>query len=275
MTMWTVAATDPAGAGGASEDWHCARDRLIVVLDGATARTDTGCEHGTAWFTRRLGSAITTLAGPDHRLPDTIAEAIETVAAAHRRCDLTHPGTPAAALGVLRLVGSTLDYAVLGDVTMVFDHAGGDVEALTDDRVEATARAERDAADRLAIDSPDKRAALVEMKRAELAARNTAGGYWVAAADPAAAGHAMVGSLEVGLVRRAAVLTDGAARAVTPFAVLDWTGLLNLVEDSGPGRLINLVRQAEASDPTGVRWPRNKRGDDATVVYAAFDQRSQ
>jgi hypothetical protein len=33
--------------------------------------------------------------------------------------------------------------------------------------------------------------------------------------------------------------------------------------------------QAEASDPIGARWPRNKRGGDATVVFVAFDLGSE
>lgn len=272
--MQTTSATEPSETGRTTEDWHSASDTLIVVLDGATARTDTGCIHGTAWYTQRLGIALTTLAGDLNRgLPDILATAIETVAAEHPDCDLTHPGTPSAAVGVLRSNGHDLEYILLGDVTIVLDDTTTGATAVVDSRVETTARAERDAADRLPIDAPEKLNVLVRMKHAELAARNTVDGYWVASADPGAAAHAITGSRPASRVRRAAVLTDGAARAVTPFALLDWPGLLDLMEEATPRALLRLVREAEASDPDGGRWPRNKRSDDATAVFAKIFDR--
>jgi Protein phosphatase 2C len=270
--MRVSAASEPSLPAKASEDWYSASEDLIVVLDGATARTETGCVHGTAWYTTRLGLALTAAAADRSRsLPDALARAIELVAAEHPECDLTHPGTPSAAAGMLRINKAALEHAVLGDVTVVVESRTGPVRALTDSRVEGTARAQRDAADRLPIDSPEKLAILVEMKHAELAARNTANGYWVAASDPSVASHALVGGTPVGDVRRAAVLTDGAARAVQPLTLLDWPDVLNLLDHRGPQSLLELVRHAEAEDPAGARWPRNKRSDDATVVFWSFE----
>ncbi|WP_267902574.1 hypothetical protein [Streptomyces triticirhizae] len=34
-----------------------------------------------------------------------------------------------------------------------------------------------------------------------------------------------------------------------------------------PASLIREVRALEEADPRGERWPRNKRSDDASVVY--------
>jgi len=269
--MRVSAASEPSLPAKASEDWYSASEDLIVVLDGATARTETGCVHGTAWYTTRLGLALTQAAADQSRsLPYALARAIERVAAEHPECDLTHPGTPSAAAGMLRINNAALEHAVLGDVTIVLDGRGA-VQAFTDSRVERTARAQRDAADRLPIDSPEKLAVLVEMKHAELAARNTPSGYWVAASDPSVAEHALVGETSAGDVRRAAVLTDGAARAVHPLALLDWLGVLDLLDRRGPRALVQLVRDAEAEDPAGARWPRNKRSDDATVVFWSFE----
>jgi hypothetical protein len=105
------------------------------------------------------------------------------------------------------------------------------------------------------------------MKHAELAARNTPGGYWIAASDPSAVDHALTGAVPVTAVRRVAMLTDGAARAVDLFGLYDWPKLLDLVASQGPSALVDQVRTAEASDPRGIRWPRNKLSDDATVAY--------
>jgi len=140
--------------------------------------------------------------------------------------------------------------------------------AIVDDRVDATARSERAAADRFPIGSPMKHAALTRMKHAELAARNQAGGFWVAAADPDVAVHALTGRMALDGLHRVAALTDGAARLVTAFELLDWHELLTVLDTDGLGEIIRRTRAAEASDPHGIRWPRNKVSDDATIAYA-------
>jgi hypothetical protein len=158
-------------------------------------------------------------------------------------------------------------YLLLGDVTLVLDLGYG-IRVLTDSRVNATARAERRAADDLPSGSPEKARALVRMKQAELAARNVAGGYWLAAADPSIVAHALTGDVPRQHVRQAALLSDGASRAVDRFNICDWRGLLALLAESGPAELIRQVRAAETTDLAGVRWPRNKIHDDATALLA-------
>lgn len=266
-----VATASKAGDPKApNEDWAMASENLIVVLDGATARTGTGCVHGIAWYVAKLGSALAGLAADhDSDLIDVLMGGIQRTAEKHRdTCDLRHPGTPSAAAAMLRLKDTSLEYLVLGDVTVLVDTADG-IRVITDDRVDRTARAERDEADRYPFGSAEKQAALLRMKHAELAARNQPDGYWVAAADPVAAQHAITGEVPLDTVRRVAVLTDGAARLVAPFGLLDWADVLDVLAQDGPIELIRRVRAVEAADPSCLMWARNKSSDDATVVYAA------
>jgi hypothetical protein len=259
--------SDPGSVDRDNEDWFHAGEDLVAVLDGATARTDTGCLHGVTWYARRLGENVVEVARDlSTPLPTALAYAISRVAEEHRgTCDLEHPGTPSAAIGLVRFHPASLEYLVLGDVSLVVDQ-GGRLSVVTDDRVSRTAAAERVEADRYPIGSPSKTAALLAMKHTELAARNVPGGYWIAEADPTAAQHALIGAAQVNDRTRLAVLSDGAARAVT-LGLLAWTGAVNLLCSEGPAGLIARVRQAEAEDPDGTRWRRNKRSDDATAVY--------
>jgi hypothetical protein len=236
----------------------------VAIFDGATARTSTGCTHGVTWYTHTLADA---LASHTRLTPaKALAAAITDTAARHRHtCDLGHPGTPSAAVAIVQARRRTLRYLLLGDVTLVLDLGHG-IRVLTDNRVHTTARAERQAADELPSGSPEKAQALVRMKQAELTARNVTGGYWVAAADPAIVAHAITGDLPRQHLQQAALLSDGAARAVDPFQLYDWQGLLTILATAGPGELIRQVRTAETTDPAGTRWPRNKIHDDATAV---------
>jgi hypothetical protein len=260
-------ATLPGAADKANEDFACADRTTAVVVDGVTERTGTGCVHGTAWFAEQLARGVL---GTDHvaSLSEALRHAIIRTAGLHSdTCDLSDPATPCGAIGIVR-VGrdGRLRYLALGDVSIVL--ANDQVQrVVTDERVERTAQKLRAEAGRLPSGSAARTAALIRMKRAEIAARNQSGGYWVAGADPSAADHAITGEVAVADVHRVALLSDGAARAVEPFRLTGWPGVLDLLATRGPSELLACVRAAERADPDAMRWPRTKTSDDATAVY--------
>ena len=262
--MQIAAASEPGSADKPNEDGIVVTSDFAAILDGATARTDTGCIHGVPWFVENLAGALVKHA---ELLPaDALAAAITETAAAHREtCDLNHPATPSAAIAIAQTNGKSLRYLVLGDTTLAIDTSDG-LQVITDSRVDNTARAERAAADTLLDGSPEKTEALIRMKHAELAARNVPGGFWIAATNPDAVSHSLTGQVPLSTVRRVVLLTDGAARAVKPFKLYDWPELFAVVADEGPDGLIRHVRDAENSDPTAGLYPRNKVHDDATVI---------
>jgi hypothetical protein len=265
--MFFNGATVP-GSASENEDWLAATPDLIVVLDGATVRTETGCHHGPAWYTRKLGAAIIAAAADRHLpLSEVLAAAIVDVTNLHSECDLERPGAPSAGAGIVRRDGDLLRYLVLGDITIAADTTEG-LKVISDERVSATALAERAEADRYLIGDPAKAAALVKMKKTELAAQNQDGGYWIAAADPAAVKHALIGEFDAAEVRQFALLSDGAARLVKDFDLASWPEAIELLATAGPIALINRVREIEDGDPFGEKYRRNKKSDDATAVYA-------
>lgn len=262
--MQVTSASEPGSPDKANEDGLVVTDNMVAVLDGATVRTTTGCTHGVPWFVEKLAGSL----AMNKELPpaEALAVAISETASAHRdTCDLQHPATPSAALGIVQVRGNSLQYLVLGDVTLAVE-TDDELRIISDNRVNATASAEREAADALPAESPEKAEALVRMKHAELAARNVPGGFWVAAADPTAVSEALTGEISRKTVQRAVLLTDGATRAVIPFRIYDWPGLLSAVSTGGPKELIRHLRIAEDADPSGIRQPRNKIHDDATVA---------
>jgi hypothetical protein len=105
------------------------------------------------------------------------------------------------------------------------------------------------------------------MKRVEIESRNSPGGYWIAGTDPEAADHAIVGEMPLSDLTRFALLSDGAARAVDLFHLIDWASALDLMGRGGPRELIARVRAVEQCDTGATRWPRNKISDDATAIY--------
>src|SRR5262249_7867476 len=152
---------------------------LVAVLDGLTARVDTGCIHGVSWFANRLGSALTSYAAnTDQPLQDALRSAIKGVSSLHPQCDLSHIGTPSAAVAIVRWSSTCWQYLLLGDTTVVMEMTTGGVRVVSDPRLNQAALSERKNAHQYAIGTPEKQEALLTAKRAELAARNTPGGYW-------------------------------------------------------------------------------------------------
>lgn len=135
-----INASSEPGSDKPNEDYLAIGKEMVVVLDGATARTDTGCVHGVAWYAQHLADAI--VDHPDLPPEDALALAIVQTANQHRECDLEHPGTPSAAVAIVQVRQDVLRYLVLGDVTVVADTRHG-LEVITDNRVSETATAER------------------------------------------------------------------------------------------------------------------------------------
>ncbi|MEH0969696.1 hypothetical protein V6U77_00950 [Micromonospora sp. CPCC 205546] len=275
-TMRVRSASAPPPGRPVNEDLVLRFGPLAGVLDGATVPEgfDTGCVHGPSWYVRHLAARIglAEAARPTATLMSNLAAAILAVRADHGDgCDLDHPGTPSSTVCLLRDGGDHLDYLVLCDSPLVLD-AGGRVSVVTDDRLDAAMAALRATVAAVPAGSADRTTRFRQAVGVQRERMNRTHGYWVAAADPDAAFHAVTGTLPLrgpGAVRRAALLSDGASALVEQFGLLDWAGLLDVATAEGPGALIDRVRVAERDHPDRLR--RHKPADDASVVLCEFE----
>ena len=265
--MTVLIASEPV-PGLPNQDYAVGSPNAAVVIDGAgtPAELPTGCIHGTAWYARQLGTELhrSAVNGTDS-LENCLSEAIERTAHLHTgTCDLGDPMTPSATVAVCRADGQHLDWLVLCDATLVLDSADGP-QAVSDHRVsEVTRKQRREMADALESLSPTRR--FHALVRAQREMMNVQEGYWVAAADPKAAREAITGTIPLTELSLAVLLTDGAARAVDDFRVMDWVDVVALLVSDGPSALLARTRELESSDPDRKRWPRNKKHDDASVA---------
>jgi hypothetical protein len=261
----------PGSVSRPNEDFVTASLSVAVVLDGLSAPPElgTGCLHGTPWFVTNLGTQVVSAAtsASDESLQDLVANAIWRVADSHAHtCDLEHPGTPSSSLAVLREQDQRVDYLLLFDSVIVVDGPSG-LTVVTDRRVDAVARQEDLATREHPIGSPAHQHHVAELVAAQRRHRNQPDGYWIAGAKPAAAYQAVTGSQPHDQVSRAALLTDGVSCLVELYAVVDWPEMVDNMQQHGPAYVISRVREVEGADPTGSRWPRYKRSDDATAAF--------
>jgi hypothetical protein len=276
--LTVLTATAPSPSHVENEDRVIVCDKLIAVLDGvsAPAGLDTGCRHTVAWYVDRLSSRLVEVYASAEKDPltDLLAKSIDLVRTDHNgQCDLQNPASPAATLCLVRVDTDRMEYLILSDCTLVVEDVDS-VTAITDHRFEQAIATIRTPAP--ARDAQGYSAWLYGHAGKKYQLTNTAHGYWVAAAKPDAAHQAITGALPLTgpkAVQRAALLTDGASRAVDTFAFLDWHGLLDVATTLGPAELIRRVRNAEAESgqPKPERLP-TKLHDDATIALCLFSQ---
>ena len=265
-------ATVAAGSGGQNEDFAAVTPAAAVLLDGAgiPRGLESGCVHGVAWFARTLGTVLLAhIADPaSGRLADCLHDAIERVRSLHDgACDLSHPGTPTGTVVAIRVRDDHLEHLVLADSSVILSEMSGTARVVTDRRIDEVLHGTRAALDRIPLGEPAYAAAFRDHILAVQGLRNAPGGFWVAAADPAAAEQALTGSSPLSGLRSALLLSDGASRLADLFGLVSFDDLAELVRRDGPAELIRQVRVAEAADPRGRRWQRSKATDDATVIY--------
>lgn len=253
--------------GRANEDFVGAVPGAVVLLDGAgIPGTERLCRHGTAWYTRRLGGTLLGRLADDDAGPlaAVLAAAIGEVADEHRdSCEITDPSSPQATVAVARAGAGHLDVLVLADCFVVLSGRDGTTRVLTDTReVEAIARSER-LLDGLSPGTPAYEHALARAVADIRARRNTAGGYWVAKDDPAAAHEAVVTSVPLAGLDGVALLSNGAARLAEAYEVATWPQVVRLLRTAGPREVIRTLRELESTHGPGD----GHDSDDATAAW--------
>jgi hypothetical protein len=267
-------ACSPGSPAVPNEDAYATSLRAVAVVDGTTSPPGmgTGCLHGTAWFARSLAADLAAVASavPERSLQTVLEHSLAQIASRHSTtCDLTTPGSPSAAVGVLRERADQVDYLVLSDVTILIQTGLG-ARTITDDRCSALLGALPGLVMSLPGGSPERERQLARLVATQRELRNVPGGYWLAGAVPEAARRAITGSADRHEILGAALLTDGAARLVDLFGTASWTSAVDTLRRRGPRAWIEQTRCLEAKDPDMTCWPRLKPSDDATVAVVTF-----
>lgn len=265
-----AAGTGPDGAARTNEDVVMLLGTAVLLLDGATSLRPELPSGG--WYATTLaGRLAAELAErPRDDLRGVLADAIAAVAATH---DLRPGASPSSTVAMLRWSDDEVDALVLADSPVVVFTSSGS-HLVEDGRLAALPRHRGGYRDRLRSGGgydADHVAALRASGRRFDALRNTEGGFWVAEADPRAAWQATTARWPRAEVRSALLASDGISCGVDDYGLWsDWAALRAHGREHGPAAVVRAVRDAEADDPDGTRWPRPKPQDDKTLVLVEF-----
>jgi hypothetical protein len=260
-------ASSPALGRELNEDRAGSVGPVAWVLDGASVpeSLETCCERDASWLVDHLDATFRRVfvADPLIDLREALKTAIAEAADDHAQgCEFAdrHWG-PSSTVALGRISSDTADVLVLGGATAIVAQ-GLETTRISDQRLYEVAVDQRTAA------RSGRPGAREELVRAERAARNQDGGYWIASDTPAAATQARAESFashHCGI--QVALLTDGAYRAVDPYACV--FGSLQLIEElriQDPGGLIRQVRAYERRNRSGYD-ERTQASDDATIAW--------
>ena len=261
----TAAAQLPEPPHGA--DRVIVTGNAVIVLDGASAFEPAGVPPGE--YASSLGDSIAAALtdAPEAPLASVLGEAITTTAAELGLDD--DDGCPSSTVAMARLAGGTLDLLALGD-SYIFYGTGPGTGTLTGDRLSGLRLPEqRQYRERLAAGGgygDAHRDLLRALQRGQRLRRNRPDGYWIAAADPAAASHALALTLPATAETWAVLATDGVVNTARHLGLDDWPALAC----SGPADLARLLRHCQdweaRADPDGRQFPRSKRHDDKAIA---------
>ncbi len=233
--------------------WGYARD-TAWLLDGATQPPGVQCcGFGPEQLVKSVDSRLRETAKNTHRdLRDLLVDALSCVKEKHagRHKDDVLPPGPAATVAVVRIRSGWFEWAVLGDAGIIL---GRPPRLVSDSRLALVAADERTAVNR----HPTSLDSRLDLYRAESAARNRAGGYWVLADDPEAPAHALRGTDPT--PGRVILASDGVHRHIGPGCLWRTAGEFAAAVGSHPPEEIT------------ARIRRHERGagmssDDATLV---------
>jgi len=268
-----IAVAEAAGVGidgldRPTEDRVILLPTAVILADGATALREDELSGG--WYAEHLCQTLAKHL-TDTPTADLRALLSKTITALAQEHGLTPGSAPSSTVAILRWTEDQIDALVLADSPIIaFTQQGP--QTLADDRI-ANLVIPGGYRQRLRTGGgygPDHVAALRAAGRNFGQRRNVPGGFWVAEADPTAATQARTASWPRTDVTAALLASDGVSCGVDDYHLFDWPTVLTLATTSGPAAVLARVRDAERTDPNGLRWPRPKRHDDQALVLVRF-----
>jgi hypothetical protein len=256
----------PGSAGTPAQDRIVVLDDAVIVLDGASSWTPQ--ERDGAWYADQLAGELTICLQRPGVLPLTthLADAIRGLVA---RTRIVPGEAPSSTVLICRWTDETIEVLTLGDSTAIVCTRDQRAHRVYDDRLDPIAAEQRAALQAHHPTGDELIRLMIELQAAQRALRNRAGGYWIAEADPAAAGEAVVRSWPRAEVDAVLLMTDGVADVVDRYGTdgfPHWHHIFDLVAAGGVQALADHVHAVEETDPDRRRWPRSKVHDDKAVA---------
>lgn len=181
-----------------------------------------------------------------------------------------------ASIAITRINEKKLECFVLGDVEIITKKKTGELEVLTDHRIEPLDKSVMEL-----ILSNDNRENEIEFngytrKELELLQHNrmkmnTADGYYILEHDKKAIKNGIYREYNIDDVADILMMTDGYSAIYNKYNKYEKLDLINECKSQGVKRILSYIRDIELKDNKREKYKRLKIHDDATAILCEFD----
>lgn len=266
--------------GGVCEDRAGQTDQATWVLDGATGLTEDHIESHSSdavWFVEEIQDELRKQIGTDESLPNIFRRVVEAVRADYEDLASVDPldksYRPAGTIALIRSNHDKIEYFVLGDSSVIFEHSSGRITPILGEGPRAEDASAIEAMESLLLEGYSHQEArdMIQPKLIQnRKSMNTAEGYWTLGLDPRAVSKAQIGSFPKEDIETILLFTDGFERIHTLFDVFaNWKGLVDFIKTNGGERAIRILRAFEKCDSECRDFPRLSISDDVAIVTAS------
>jgi hypothetical protein len=251
----------------ANDDRTGAGEAHAWVIDGATDLGDPGLlggRGGAAWIAAEADRAFA--AAPDGTIEAICRAVFQQVAARFSDVRTRSPEPweiPSAAFLAVAVADNVLDCGWLGDCPGLLIRDGHAVSIGPQPDVRDDEGALARSVAHHGLGSLRRTAPVLDTLR--IARANPA--RRILGVDPAGADHILYSSQPCVAGDDLLLMTDGFAAVLDLYRVLDRAAVPDLLAAEGLPGIAARLREAEAGDADCRRWPRFKRGDDATALW--------
>ncbi|MGL4991625.1 MAG: protein phosphatase 2C domain-containing protein [Sarcina sp.] len=262
-----------------NEDICYVDENIGFLLDAATGLADykvTNRESDGQWFVERWYQYLKeNLGGLDRSLEKIMEGGIEQIEKEYyevAQVDYVNELTrPSATVVIFRRNKDVIEYFLLGDSTLLIKRKDGEIVRVKDITLERLDGKVIGIMDR---ERKKRKLSFLEAKKfvkpmlvEHRLLKNEEKGYWVLEFEKEAISHGIYGEIESCEVDSLILLSDGYAAIYDNYKIFSKEELFSAVEEEGIEEVYKKIREVEDMDSDMVKYPRLKKGDDASIVY--------
>lgn len=182
---------------------------------------------------------------------------------------------PSAAIAIIRIVNDKIQYYILGDCSILVKFKSGEHKIITDNRVSLLDKTIISEMVKIHtqqnIDVSDTFPLVKDQIISQRNRKNSKEGYWILTMEGIGISHGVVGCLDLSLVSKICLLTDGFSAFYEIFHLShSYKEFIDEIEIETIESMYHSLRSAQELDKFCNKYPRFKPKDDATLVLMKF-----
>lgn len=267
-----------------NEDTYGYAEDCIWVLDGSTGlngkRLVAG-ENGSdaQWYSHTFSKFLEeNLPGSTEPLPELFSRGVKTVWAEFEKLaggSVKREDVPCTVGCAARIRDGYLEYITVGDCCLLIRYKDGRVVELLDRTLcgfdQNTLRLGMEIAKKEQIPLLSCRPKMLPELRRVRMTMNTPEGYISLADDHISVLSAKTGKVTLDEIRDICMVSDGFSEFYGMFSLAENLNVfMDMAKNRDPEALFEELLKAQKSDPEGMRYPRMKLSDDATILYCTI-----